>query len=137
MQREVLGGREVEAHREVVERVADVDRDVEVHRARILVVRGDVGPDGFDGRDVEGRVGDVPHPLDVAVGGDLEDLLRDDRRVVAHGAAREDVFAREAYVAQRIHRVGQVAAALEVDAVIAAGREVHAGLHVAVDIDVQ
>ena len=137
LQREVLGGREVEAHREVVERVADVDRDVEVHRARILVVRGDVGPDGFDGRDVEGRVGDVPHPLDVAVGGDLEDLLRDDRRIVAHGAAREDVFAREAHVAQRIHRVGQVAAALEVDAVIAAGREVHAGLHVAVDIDVQ
>lgn len=133
---EVLGGRQAETDRQVVERVADVDRDVEIHRPGVLPVGGDVGPHGLDGRDVEGRVGDVADPFDVAVRRDFEDFLRDDGRVVAHASARKHVFARQADVAQRVHRVGEVAAAPEVDPVAAVGREVHGGLHVVVDVDV-
>ncbi len=65
---EVLGSRQAETDRQVVERVADVDRDVEIHRSVVLPVGGDVGPHGLHGREVEGRVGDVAHPLDVAAG---------------------------------------------------------------------
>ena len=93
LHREVFGGGQPEADFEVVQRIADIDGDVEIHRARILPVRGDAGPDGFDRRNVEGRVGDVSDPVYIAIRRDLEYLLGDHGRIVAHRPARKDVFA--------------------------------------------
>ena len=119
------------------ERVADVDRDIECHAPGILPVGGDIGPDALHGRDVERRVGRIAQPFDISAGLDAEEFLGDDRRVVAYGSSREEITSRKARVTQGIHCEGEIAAALQVDAVAAVGRKVDGSLYVVVDVDVQ
>ncbi len=63
LHRQVVGCRKVERNRKVVERIADPDRNVEIHRSRLLAVGRDVGTHLLHGRNVERRIGRIAHPL--------------------------------------------------------------------------